>query len=75
MSRIEIPLAEYKSLKNRINNLESSLTDVSKEASVYKEKLDTIKGLINDLGNEKLFARIFLYKSILKPLKSIFHGL
>lgn len=73
MTRIEIPLTEYESLKNRIKNLEDSLINVSKEASVYKEKLDTLKGLINDLGNEKLFARIFLYKNILKPLKAFFH--
>lgn len=72
MSRIEIPMEEYNGLKNKIKQLEGTLADVSKEASVYKEKLGVLEGLVMDLGNEKLADRIFYWKSIVKPFKELF---
>ena len=72
MSRIEIPMTEYNGLKNRIKQLESTLVDVSKEASTYKEKLGILEGLVIDLDNEKLVDRLFSWKSIVKPFKDVF---
>lgn len=72
MSRIEIPMTEYNGLKNKIKQLESTLVDVSKEASTYKEKLGIIEGLVIDLDNEKLVDRLFSWKSIVKPFKDVF---
>ena len=72
MSRIEIPMTEYNGLKNKIKQLESTLVDVSKEASTYKEKLGILEGLVIDLDNEKLVDRLFSWKSIVKPFKNVF---
>ena len=72
MSRIEIPMTEYNGLKNKIKQLESTLVDVSKEASTYKEKLGILEGLVIDLESEKLFDRLFNWKSIVKPFKDVF---
>lgn len=72
MSRIEIPMTEYNGLKNKIKQLESTLVDVSKEASTYKEKLGILEGLVIDLDNEKLVDRLFNWKSIVKPFKDVF---
>lgn len=72
MSRIEIPMTEYNGLKNKIKQLESTLVDVSKEASIYKEKLGILEGLVIDLDNEKLVDRLFSWKSIVKPFKDVF---
>jgi archaellum component FlaC len=72
MARIEISMEEYNSLKNKIKQLESTLVDVSKEASTYKEKLGILEGLVIDLDNEKLVDRLFGWKSIVKPFKDVF---
>jgi archaellum component FlaC len=72
MARIEISMEEYNSLKNKIKQLESTLVDVSKEASTYKEKLGILEGLVIDLDNEKLVDRLFSWKSIVKPFKDVF---
>jgi archaellum component FlaC len=72
MSRIEIPMAEYNDLKNKIKQLESSLVDVSKEASIYKEKLGILEGLVIDLESETLVDRLFAWKKIVKPFKDVF---
>lgn len=72
MARIEISMEEYNSLKNKIKQLESTLVDVSKEASTYKEKLGILEGLVIDLDNEKLVDRLFSWKRIVKPFKDVF---
>ena len=72
MARIEISMEEYNSLKNKIKQLESTLVDVSKEASTYKEKLGILEGLVIDLDNERLVDRLFSWKSIVKPFKDVF---
>jgi archaellum component FlaC len=72
MARIEISMEEYNGLKNKIKQLESTLVDVSKEASTYKEKLGILEGLVIDLDNEKLVDRLFSWKSIVKPFKDVF---
>ena len=72
MARIEISMEEYNGLKNKIKQLESTLVDVSKEASTYKEKLGILEGLVIDLDSEKLVDRLFSWKSIVKPFKDVF---
>lgn len=72
MSRIEIPMAEYNSLKNKIKQLEGTIVDVSQEASTYKEKLDVLEGLVIDLEDEKLINRVFKWKNIITPFKKVF---
>lgn len=72
MSRIEIPMKEYNGLKSKIKSLEQTLVDVSKEASVYKEKLNILESLVMDLENEKILSRIFSWKNIVNPFKEVF---
>ena len=72
MARIEISMEEYNGLKNKIKQLESTLVDVSKEASTYKETLGILEGLVIDLDSEKLVDRLFSWKSIVKPFKDVF---
>ena len=72
MSRIEIPMKEYNGLKSKIKSLEQTLIDVSKEASVYKEKLNILESLVMDLENEKILSRIFSWKNIVNPFKEVF---
>lgn len=72
MSRIEIPMKEYNGLKNKIKSLEQTLVDVSKETSVYKEKLSILESLVMDLENEKILSRIFSWKNIVNPFKEVF---
>lgn len=72
MARIEISMEEYNGLKNKIKQLESTLVDVSKEASTYKEKLGILEGLVIDLESEKLVDRLFSWESIVNPFKDIF---
>lgn len=69
MARIEIPMEEYNSLKQKVRELESTLGDVSKEAALYKEKLGNLKGLIIDLENETLIDRVFHWKGVVEPFK------
>lgn len=72
MARIEIPMKEYNGLKSKIKSLEQTLVDVSKEASVYKEKLNILESLVMDLENENILNRIFSWKNIVNPFKEVF---
>lgn len=69
MSRIEIPIQEYNALKDKIKSLEETLTSVSKEASLYKEKLGKIESLVNDLEEENVINRLLFWKNVIKPFK------
>ena len=76
MSRIEIPIAEYQGMKNKIKNLEDALNSVSKEAAVNKEVIEQLKTLIADLEHEPFLGRLFRWKSVTKPFKKLLekHG-
>lgn len=65
-------MKEYNGLKSKIKSLEQTLIDVSKEASVYKEKLNILESLVMDLENEKILSRIFSWKNIVNPFKEVF---
>lgn len=76
MSRIEIPIAEYQGMKNKIRNLENALNSVSKEAAVNKEYMEQVKTLILDLEHEPFLSRLFKWKSVVEPFKELLekHG-
>lgn len=73
MSRIEIPLNEYNSLKDKINNLEETIIKNSKEINILKEKYEEAKFLVQELQNEDLISRMFKWKNITKPLITLFY--
>ena len=70
--RIEIPMEEYNTLKEKINALEIKLNDFSKKEIEYKQKLDECQNIILDLKGESLFNRIFKWNKIIHPLISLF---
>lgn len=74
MSRIEISMSEYDSLKDRIKELELELIDVTKEVTLCSERYDEAKFLIENLENESLFNRVFKWKSVIKPIIELLNG-
>lgn len=72
MSRIEIPLTEYNGYKNKIKALETTVTDISKEAAFYKEKYQDAESLVEDLKSEGIISRAFKWKSVIEPLVELF---
>ena len=70
--RIELPIAEYQGIKNKVKNLEDALNSVSKEAAANKEVIEQLKALVADLENEGFFNRLFGWKKIIEPFKTLF---
>lgn len=66
MSRIEIPMKEYKDFKNKINELEKTLVDTNKEISKYKNENQTLKTILEDILNSSFNERIFKWGEIKK---------
>ena len=69
MTRIEIPLDEYKSLNSKIKELETKNSNLSKELEKGKELLEKLKALILDLKEEGFLNRLFTWKKVIKPLE------
>ena len=61
MSRIEMSLSEYNTLKDKIKALEGALNDVS------KGKVYDIQSLVIDLKNASFMERVFHWKDVTKP--------
>jgi uncharacterized protein YigA (DUF484 family) len=72
--RIEIEISEYQGMRKKINDLESALNSVSKEAATNKEIIEQAKAVVADLEEESLFDRLFRWKSIIEPIKKLFNG-
>lgn len=72
MSRIELELSEYQGMRTKIKNLESALNSVSQEAATNKEIIEQAKALVEDLENENIINRLFKWKDIITPLRSLF---
>lgn len=72
MSRIEISLAEYNGLKDKIKALESTIVDVSEDAAFYKEKYKDAESIVYDLETEGFINRAFGWKKVISPLVQIF---
>lgn len=68
MSRIEIPMDEYKGMKARIEELEKDLVSKDKEIEEYKRKCDLAEEKLEDISTLPLFERIFNWKSNLKGI-------
>lgn len=72
MARIEISIEEYNALKDKIKELESTLVDVSKETSFYKEKYKDAESLVYDLEAEGFVGRLLKWKKVISPLVTLF---
>jgi uncharacterized protein YigA (DUF484 family) len=72
--RIEIEISEYQGMRKKINDLESALNSVSKEAATNKEIIEQAKALVVDLEEESLFDRLFRWKNVIEPIEKLFNG-
>ena len=72
--RIEIEISEYQGMRKKINDLESALNSVSKEAATNKEIIEQAKALVVDLEEESLISRLFKWKSVIEPINTLFNG-
>jgi hypothetical protein len=57
--RIEIPMDEYKGMKERVEELEKTLVSKDKEIEVLKEKSLLLQTRLEDIATIPLFERIF----------------
>ena len=68
MSRIEIPMDEYKGMKERIEELEKTLVSKDKEIEEKKNKCLELENKLDDISSLSLLERVFNWKSIIKPI-------
>ena len=66
--RIEIPMNEFKGMREKIDSLEKTLASKDKEIEVLKDKNITLQNTLEDISTMSLFERIFNWKSNVKNL-------
>lgn len=68
MARIEIPMDEYKGMKEKIESLEKTLADSKKQTEIYKAQVDNLQEMLDNISEASLFARVFGWKKLLKQI-------
>ena len=66
--RIEIPMDEYKGMKERIESLEKALVSKDKEIEVLKNSYLVSQNNLEDIATLSLFERVFNWKSNIKNI-------
>ena len=66
--RIEIPMDEYRGMKDRIEELEKTLVSKDKEIESIKEKYLTVETQLEDIASLSLSERIFNWGSNIKKI-------
>lgn len=66
--RIEIPMEEYKGMKERIESLERTLVSKDKEIEVLRDKNITLETSLDDIATLPLYERVFNWKSNVKGI-------
>ena len=66
--RIEIPMDEYRGMKDRIEELEKTLVSKDKEIENLKDKCLTVEIQLEDITSLSLSERIFNWGSNLKKI-------
>lgn len=66
--RIEIPMDEYRGMKDRIEELEKTLVSKDKEIESLKEKYLTVETQLEDIASLSLSERIFNWGSNIKKI-------
>ena len=74
MARIEISMEEYQGMRSKIERLESALGSVSQESARNKELIEEVKAMVEDLEEEPLYGRIFMWKKVVKSFKDVLNG-
>jgi hypothetical protein len=66
--RIEIPMDEYKGMKEKIESLEKTLVSKDKEIEVLKNSYLVSQNNLEDIATLSLFERVFNWKSNVKNI-------
>jgi hypothetical protein len=66
--RIEIPMDEFKGMKEKIDSLEKALVSKDKEIEVLKNSYLVAQNNLEDIAALPLFERIFNWKSNIKNI-------
>jgi predicted RNase H-like nuclease (RuvC/YqgF family) len=66
--RIEIPMDEYRGMKDRIEELEKTLVSKDKEIESLKDKCLTVETQLEDITSLSLSERIFNWGSNIKKI-------
>ena len=68
--RIEIPMDEFKAMKEKIDSLEKAIVSKDKEIEVLKNNYIISQNNLDDICRLTLFERVFNWKSNIKDLLS-----
>ena len=68
--RIEIPMDEFKAMKEKIDSLEKALVSKDKEIEVLKNSYLVSQNNLEDIASLSLFERVFNWKSNVKNILS-----
>ena len=66
--RIEIPMDEFKAMKEKIDSLEKALVSKDKEIEVLKNSYLVSQNNLEDIATLSLFERVFNWKSNVKNI-------
>lgn len=66
--RIEIPMDEYRGMKDRIEELEKTLVSKDKEIESLNDKCLTVETQLEDIASLSLSERIFNWGSNIKKI-------
>lgn len=66
--RIEIPMDEFKAMKEKIDSLEKALVSKDKEIEVLKNSYLVSQNNLEDITTLSLFERVFNWKSNVKNI-------
>ena len=66
--RIEIPMDEYRGMKDRIEELEKTLASKDKEIEILKDKCLTVETQLEDIASLSLVERVFNWGSNIKAI-------
>jgi predicted RNase H-like nuclease (RuvC/YqgF family) len=66
--RIEIPMDEYRGMKDRIEELEKTLVSKDKEIENLRDKCLTVETQLEDITSLSLSERIFNWGSNIKKI-------
>ena len=68
--RIEMPLEEYNAMKAKIEEFEKELNELSKETSKYKKENESMKDILSEITEMKIFERIFSWNNLKKSIEN-----
>lgn len=68
--RIEMPLEEYNAMKAKIEEFEKELNELSKEASKCKKENESMKDILSEITEMKIFERIFNWNNLKKSIEN-----